>query len=189
MSGRTPGDASILGDEIAVKLPHDVTFEEGSSLVEEFSQHFLAAELRRAHPSGGSGGTGAPDMYWALWVVIACGGVGVGAFAKKFFELLAEDAHAGLKKVIGGFIRRLRDRRSDAPPTCWYIEIDGTYPAAGQEPPRYVFRWEAASDEDLLAALRSAVSLMDQIADQPAEQAFRWSSRKQRWEPYKRVWR
>src|SRR5438093_4900465 len=86
----------VLDGNLQIGLPTDATFEESAPLVEGLSRHFFDASLRRYNPAIAHGGTATPDMVWGLWLVLTAGGViGVSAFAKRFFELLAEDTHAG----------------------------------------------------------------------------------------------
>jgi hypothetical protein len=183
------GSYDLLTADLTLEIPSDMAFASSTELVEELSRLAFTTTVRRRNAKVAYGGNVGDGVIWGIWLALV-GGVSLLPFTKRFFELLAEDAHAALARRFGKSARELRDQREEShQPTYIFIQVLGEdWSPDVERPPSFLFRWLTASDEDLMTAVRSARDLLEGASTLPGEQAWRWNPDEQRWEPYTRYY-
>jgi hypothetical protein len=167
--------------DVRISLPLDTTFTEAGPFLDALTEHHKGVQATRQNPRVlvATGIEINPNDV-AFWIGVGLGG-GVLAFAKRFFEHLADDAYAQLRRGIVGFAKKVRGRHeAEVIPPAVYVVAQRSIEVGEYA---YVsFRWEPRDEEDLRRLSAAALQLTE--GSERREVRYAWDAEAGEWFEY-----
>jgi hypothetical protein len=166
--------------EVRISLPSDTTFADAAPFLDALTERHTAVQATRLNPRvlNATGIEINPNDV-AFWISVGLGG-GALAFAKRFFEHLADDAYAQLRRGIASFAKRVRDRHeADVIPPAVYVVAQRSVEVDGYA---YIsFRWEPGDEVELQRLSAAALRLTE---GKRREVRYAWDAEAGEWFEY-----
>jgi hypothetical protein len=161
--------------DVEVSVPVDGTFGEIAELLDALTERNISVKATRLNPRylADTGGFINPTDL-VFWITVALGGGGMIAFSKRFFEHLADDTYAALKKQLVEYGKRRRERQDSRV----YLQIHRHELDDKQQ--GLSFRWELGDDLQKLS--QAALRLTREPSD--VNTTYSWDERAGVWVEY-----